>query len=414
MASIFEDKRIVLAVTGSIAVYKVADLASKLTQAGAIVDVIMTEAATRFIAPLTFQALTGRAVYTNMWTTESAGALPTHVAHVGLGEHADLMIVAPCTANSLAKLANGFSDDLVSLTALTLRCPLIVAPAMDGAMYNNRATVQNVETIKARGVIVIEPDEGRFASGFFGKGRLPETPALMGYIRQTLAVTGPLTGKTVVVTAGGTREAIDPVRYITNHSSGKQGYAIAQSAIDMGANVVLISTVDNLPLPVGAAHVLVHSAEEMLSAVSLALDGADVLVMAAAVADYRPANVASQKIKKSTDTSTGLTIEMTRTPDILMEIKALREQRNLSPIVVGFAAESQDLLTNATSKLRRKGLDFIVANNIMANDAGFQSDDNRVVIISADESQTSLGLMPKSQVAEHLMNKVASTIALRN
>ena len=231
--TLLTNKRILLGVTGSIAAYKAVDLASKLTQAGALVDVILTESAERFVTALTFQAVTGRPVYTDLWAADSSGGLPTHIAHVGLGEGADLLAVIPATANTLAKLTHGLADDLLSVTALAARCPLLIAPAMDGGMYQHPATYYNVQLLAARGAYLVEPEEGRFASGLVGKGRLPETPALMGHIRRALGKTGALAGQRLVITAGGTREAIDPVRFITNRSSGRQGFALAQAAIDL-------------------------------------------------------------------------------------------------------------------------------------------------------------------------------------
>jgi phosphopantothenoylcysteine decarboxylase/phosphopantothenate--cysteine ligase len=402
--TLLKDKRIVLAVTGSIAAYKAVDLASKLTQAGAVVDTIMTEAAQRFVAPLTFEAVTGRAVYTDLWRAGGSG-LPTHIAHVGLGEGADLLMVAPATADTLARLAHGFADDLLTVTALAARCPLLVAPAMDGGMYSHAATQANVATLRARGVTIIEPDEGRFASGLVGKGRLPETPALMGAARLALARGGVLKGAQIVVTAGGTREPIDPVRYITNRSSGKQGYALAQAALDAGANVTLITTAAHMTPPYGATRVLVGTAGEMRDAVLDHTREADALVMAAAVADFRPDTVAVQKIKKTGDDM--LTLRLTQNPDILLAVKRARADSGYPRVVVGFAAESEQLYANARAKLARKGVDLLVANDISATDAGFETDTNRVVIFSTDEEAEALPLMTKAQVSEHLMERMA-------
>lgn len=392
--TLLQQKRIVLAVTGSIAVYKAVDLASKLTQAGASVDMIMTESAQKFITPLTFQSVTGRPVYTDLWQTDHARGLPTHIAHVGLGEGADLLAVIPATANTIAKLAAGMSDDLLTVTALAARCPLILAPAMDGGMYQHPAMQHNLRTLVERGAILIEPETGRFASGLTGQGRLPETSTLIGAIRRALASKGPLTGRKVVVTAGGTREAIDPVRYVSNHSSGKQGYAIAQAALDAGAEVTLISTISSLPLPIGATLIPVNSAQEMLIAVLSHTENADILIMAAAVADFRPETIADQKIKKTDDTS-GLTLNLTRNPDILQTVKQEREKTGFPRVVVGFAAESENLLTNAQSKLARKGLDFLVGNDISAADAGFAVDTNRVILLSKTAEPETLPLMSK-------------------
>ena len=407
--TLLEGKHIILGVTGSIAVYKAVDLASKLTQAGAAVDVIMTESAQQFVAPLTFQAVTGRPTYTDLWRTESRDALPTHIAHVGLGEEADLLLIAPATANTLAKMAAGLADDLLSVTTLAAHCPVVAAPAMDGAMYGHPATQANIATLRKRGVFIIEPETGRFASGLIGKGRLPETPILIGTIRQILGRGGILAGRRVVITAGGTKEPLDPVRILTNRSTGKQGHALAQAAIDAGAAVTLISTAETLPIPVGAAHVPVHTAQEMLEAVESHLDRTDALIMAAAVADFRPAQVAAQKIKKAENEQ--ITLTLTRNPDILMAVKALRERSGWPRVTVGFAAESEALLENALAKLEAKGLDLIVANDITAPDAGFAVDSNRVVIVDTQGGQQQIGPASKARISEAIIHRVADILA---
>ena len=419
--SLLENKRIVLAVTGSIAVYKAIDLASKLTQAGALVDVIMTDAAQQFVSALTFQAVTGRPVYTNMWQADNSGGLETHIAHVGLGEGADLIAVIPATANTIAKLANGLADDLLTVTALAARCPILFAPAMDGGMYEHPATQANVSTLLERGATLIEPEVGRFASGLEGRGRLPDTPTLIGHIRRELGRNGSLAGKHLVVSAGPTREAFDPVRFISNHSSGKQGYAIAQAGLDAGAEVTLISSVD-LTTPIGANVVKINSALDLQDTVTRAITDkkADILIMAAAVGDFRPANRAEQKIKKQ-GADEGLQMNLVRNPDILKSVYQLRQnpidltdtqQETLKQlkVVVGFAAESENLLENAQSKVQRKGLDFIVANDISAQDAGFAVDNNRVVFLHKDGSRDELDLMSKTNVAEHIIARVAELL----
>ncbi|MGB1286761.1 MAG: bifunctional phosphopantothenoylcysteine decarboxylase/phosphopantothenate--cysteine ligase CoaBC [Aggregatilineales bacterium] len=409
--SILQGKRIVLGATGSIAVYKVIDLASKLTQAGALVDVIMTDSAQRFVTPLAFQAVTGRAVYTDMWQTDGGSGLPTHIAHVGLGEGADLLAIIPATANTLAKLAAGLSDNLITVMALASRAPLLIAPAMDGGMYEHPATQANVTLLQERGAYLIDPETGRFASGLIGKGRLPETATLIGEIRRVIGQhTGALVGRKIVVSAGGTREALDPVRYITNHSSGKQGYAIAQAAIDAGADVTLISTVKNLPVPTGATLIPVDTALQMQAAVLEQSTDADALVMAAAVSDYRPATVADQKIKKKVDSDDAFSLALARNPDILLSVKQQRESMNFPHVVVGFAAESENLIANAQSKLQRKGLDFLVANDITATDAGFATDTNRVIVLHRDGTQIEPGLISKAAVGELIMQQIARAL----
>lgn len=410
LITILNGKKIVLGVTGSIASYKAVDLASKLTQAGAHVDVVMTTSAQKFVTPLTFQAVTGRVVYTDMWQTDQSGGLPTHIAHVGLGEGADLFVVAPITANSLAKLAYGLADDLLSVTALAVRCPILVAPAMDGGMYDHPATQANLQILRERSVYILEPEEGRFASGLVGKGRLPETPTLLGEIRRVLGKQGTLTGRKLVVTAGGTQEAIDPVRFVTNHSSGKQGYAIAQAGLDAGAEVVLISTTAHLPTPIGVELVRVDSTESMKNAVHDHLATADALVMAAAVADFKPATVADQKIKKSTDGSKGMSLELTRTPDILLTVKDYRAEHQRPLVVGGFAAETQNLLDNAQGKLERKGLDFICANDLTASGAGFQGDTNQVTLLKVDGTRQDFATMSKAEVGEMIVGEIAGLL----
>src|SRR5512138_3501236 len=293
--SILSDKRITLGVTGSIAAYKAADLASKLTQSGAQVDVILTGAAEKFVTPLTFQSVTGRRAYTDgdLWGNEA------HVLHVGLGHAADLLVIAPCTANTIARLAHGQADNLLTVTALAMRSPLLIAPAMDGGMYDHPATQENIAILKKRGATFIGPAEGHLASGFTGVGRMVETAEILGHIRILLGRHGPLAGKKVVVSAGGTQEPLDPVRVLTNRSSGKQGYALAQAALDMGAQVTLVTTPTALTPPVGAYLVPVETAQQMLAAVQKESPGFDALVMAAAVADFRPKNSSQHKLKKA-------------------------------------------------------------------------------------------------------------------
>ena len=300
----------------------------------------MTAAAQRFVSALTFQAVTGRPVYSDLWQSGETGGLPSHIAHIGLAEAADLLIIAPLTANTLAKLAQGMADDLLTVSALAAACPLLLAPAMDGNMYDHPATQANIQTLQSRGAHLIQPESGRLASGLSGTGRLPETATLLGHSRRVLGLDGELAGQKLVVTAGGTREALDPVRYLSNRSSGKQGYAIAQAAIDAGARVVLISSAQHLPVPVGAQLVPVESAEDMRRAVLEHVAGAAALVMAAAVADYRPRQVAPQKIKKA---DAALRLDLTRTDDILLAVKAQRQASGYPVIVVGFAAESENL-----------------------------------------------------------------------
>lgn len=399
------DKKIVLGVTGSIAAYKAADLASKLTQAGALVDVVLTEAAARFVTSLTFQSVTGRPARTDLW----AASAEAHIAHVALSQKAQLMVIAPASANTIAKLAHGLADNLLTVTALAARCPLLLAPAMDGGMYEHPATQANLKTLQDRGVTLLGPSQGRMASGLAGRGRLLEPNEILGHIRLALARGGSLAGRRVVVSAGGTQEPIDPVRFISNRSSGKQGYALAQAALDRGAEVTLVSGPTALPAPIGAKLIDVQTAEAMAQAVLAASAEADVLLMAAAVADFRPAQVAGQKLKKSAVPE----IRLEKTLDILT---AVAEARAGSPahrpaVIVGFAAESQNVVENARDKVLRKRLSLIVANDISASDAGFGVDTNRVTVIDAGGGVEELPLLTKTQVAEAVLARVEKMLA---
>lgn len=392
-------RRIVLGVTGSIAAYKAADLASKLAQAGALVDVILTDAAVRFVTPLTFQSVTGRPAYTDadLWGAQA------HVLHVGLARQAHLLLIAPATANVLARLACGLANDLLTLTALAAACPLVIAPAMDAGMFSHPATQENLRLLQERGAHVIGPEEGHLASGLSARGRMSEPLEILGRIRYLLSRDGPLRGRKIVVTAGGTEEPLDPVRVLTNRSSGKQGFALAQAALDGGANVVLVAAPSSLPTPPGARRVDVRTAAEMDAAVRRECMEADALLMAAAVGDFRPADVAPQKMKRDQGPPR---LVLEPTPDILVGLARLREQTGRPGIVVGFAAETQDLLANAQAKLRAKGLTMIVANDVSATDAGFAVDTNRVTLIEAGGRVEALPLMTKAEVAERVLEKV--------
>ncbi|MDZ4159606.1 MAG: bifunctional phosphopantothenoylcysteine decarboxylase/phosphopantothenate--cysteine ligase CoaBC, partial [Anaerolineaceae bacterium] len=354
-----KDKTILLGVTGSIAAYKAVELASKLHQAGAIVDVVLTEAGERFVTPLTFQSVTARKAYTDvdLWGGEG------HVTHIGLGRAANLIVIAPATANTIARLAYGFGDNLLTVAVLASNCPVLLAPAMDAGMYSHPATQVNVEILKRRGMHFIGPMLGHLASGLVGPGRMAEPSEIQGHIRWLLGTNGSLNGRKIVVTAGGTREIIDPVRFITNRSSGKQGYAIAQAALDEGAEVTLITTPTNLAPPVGCTLVAVESSADLRQAVLAHCLSADVLIMAAAVSDFRPAHAATEKIKKSSGLSE---IQLELTPDILAEVAEQKARSGSPKRLIGFAAESQDLLENARAKLASKHLDLIVANDITA------------------------------------------------
>lgn len=396
--TLFTNKHILLGVTGSIAAYKAAELASKLTQTGAQVDVILTPAAEKFITPLTFQSVTGRKVFidADLWGGQA------HVLHVGLAQSADLLVVAPCTANTLGKLAHGIADNLLTITALAARCPMLVAPAMDVGIYTHPATQDNIRILSERGVTFAGPSEGRMASGLVGQGRFVEPAELLGHIRFLLGRHGSLAGKKIVVTAGGTQEPLDPVRVLTNKSSGKQGYALAQASLDAGATVTLVSAPTALTPPVGARLVPVTTAGEMLETVLVECAGADALVMAAAVADFRPKKVAENKLKKRDGIPQ---VELEAAPDILSAVSGLGPRR--PRVVVGFAAESKDLLQNAEAKLKSKNLDMIVANDISAPDSGFEVDTNRVTLLFSDLESQPLPLMSKAEVAETIIARLA-------
>jgi phosphopantothenoylcysteine decarboxylase/phosphopantothenate--cysteine ligase len=396
--TIFTDKHILLGISGSIAAYKAVELASKLTQTGAQVDIILTPAAEKFVTPLTFQSVTGRKAFTDadLWGAQA------HVLHVGLGHEADLMVIAPCTANTLGKLTHGIADTLLTVTALAARCPLLVAPAMDVGIYTNAATQENVRILSERGVYFAGPAEGRMASGLVGKGRFVEPAELLGHIRFVLGRNGRLAGKKIVVTAGGTQEPLDPVRVLTNKSSGKQGYALAQAALDAGGIVTLVSAQTALPPPVGVRLIPVTTAQAMLEAVLAESGGADALVMAAAVADFRPKRVAENKLKKRDGIPQ---VELETAPDILAAVAGLEALR--PRVVIGFAAESRDLLENAAAKLKSKKLDMIVANDISAPDSGFGVDTNRVTLLFSDAKEQPLPLMSKEEVAETIIARLA-------
>jgi phosphopantothenoylcysteine decarboxylase/phosphopantothenate--cysteine ligase len=397
--AVLKDRKILLGICGSIAAYKAADLASKLTQAGAQVDVILTGAAQRFISPITFQSVTGRKAYTDadLWGSEA------HILHVGLAEEAEILAIAPATANTIAKLAGGQADSLLLVTALAVRCPLLIGPAMDVGMYEHPSTQANLAALAERGAVIVGPTTGRMASGLIGKGRLVEPPQLLGHIRRVLGQEGALAGRKVVVTAGGTHEPIDPVRVIANRSSGKQGFALAQAALDRGADVTLISGPVHLETPVGAKRVDVNTAAEMGESVLAAIVQADALVMAAAVADFRPSETPAEKIKRRKGTPK---ISLEPTEDILALVGERREEIGHPRIVVGFAAETQDLVSNARAKLEERVLALIVANDVTAPDAGFGVDTNRVVILDAEGGVQELPLMSKAEVSEVVMTRV--------
>jgi phosphopantothenoylcysteine decarboxylase/phosphopantothenate--cysteine ligase len=391
------NKTIVLGVTGSIAAYKAAELASRFSRDGFRVDVIMTESAQRFIAPLTFRNITGRPVVTTMWDIDSEFS----VEHVALAEAADVVLIAPATANIIAKIACGMADDMLSCTVLATKAPAVIAPAMNDNMWANTITQENVAKLIKRGFTFVGPAHGKLASGKLGLGRLSGPDEIYGITLQVLGRKGDLAGKNIVVTAGGTQEPVDPVRCLTNRSSGKMGYAVAEAARNRGAQVTLISAPTALPDPPGIKVIGVNTAEEMLKAVQEAVKKADALVMAAAVADFRPVKTAGKKIKRA-DLS-DFTLELEKTPDILAQVKG-------DFIRVGFAAESHDVVANARDKVKRKGLDLIVANDITEKDCGFGAETNRVTIIDSKGRAEELPLLPKNEVADKILDRLSAKL----
>ncbi|NSW53121.1 MAG: bifunctional phosphopantothenoylcysteine decarboxylase/phosphopantothenate--cysteine ligase CoaBC [Anaerolineae bacterium] len=397
MSNPIEGKRIVLGITGSIAAYKAADLASKLTQAGALVDCILTEAAVKFMQPITFQSVTGRKAYVDadLWGSDG------HVVHIALGRAAELLLIAPATASTMAKLAHGIGDNLLAVTALAADCPLMLAPAMDAGMFSHPATAENVRILQERGAIFIGPEPGRLASGLVGKGRFTEPVDILAQVRWHFSRGGVLAGKKVLITAGPTREAIDPVRYLSNASSGKQGYAIAQALQDAGAEVTLVSGPTALTAPVGAYEIPVVSAAEMKTAVMTALPGMDAFISVAAVADFTPAELHPEKWKKTGESAM---LALNPTEDILQAVSDWRTIHQPSMKVVGFAAETQDLLENAANKLAQKRLDLVVANDVSGVEKiVFGAAENRVAFLDRDGSVQQFDWMDKYQVGEEIV-----------
>jgi phosphopantothenoylcysteine decarboxylase / phosphopantothenate---cysteine ligase len=413
--SVLRGAHIVVGVSGGIAAYKAVDLVSKLTQAEAIVDVVLTERAREFVTPLTFGALSQRPVWSDLWgPTGAAGEAAAR--HIELGQAAQLLLIAPATADVIARLAHGMADDMLTAIALATTAPLVIAPAMEHHMLAHPATQANLALLAERGAHIVPPEAGRLASGQIGAGRLPDTETLMGAARLMLGRKGPLVGKKVVVSAGGTQEPIDPVRYIGNRSSGRQGFAIAEAARDRGAQVTLVAGVTALSTPYGVARIDVSTADEMRDAVIDACADAAALVMSAAVADFTPQQVAQHKIKKrevSGDGDADLILSLRRTPDILGE---LNERAGDFPqlVRVGFAAETRDTITAAEEKLARKGLDLVVANDVSDPAGGFGSSMNHVWICYRDGRIMELPLLKKEDVADQIWEAVIPLIQTRD
>ena len=400
----FRDRTIILGVTGGIAIHKSLDLASQLVKSGASVHVVMTENATRLVQPLQFQVISRNPVLLNLFDTGTDWKPP----HIDLADRADLLAIVPATANIIGKLANGIADDPLSTVAVSVHCPILLAPAMNGHMYQNPFVQRNIDTLKKHGVHFIEPASGDLACGYEGVGRLNTVEMILEGMRNTLTATArsttaahDLQGTRVLVTAGATREYIDPVRFITNRSSGKMGYAIAEAAVQRGAEVRLISGTATVPPPTGIEIQHVETTLDMHDAVQAAFNETDIVIMAGAPADYRPSEYTAHKIKKTADT---LTLPLERNPDIA---QALGEQKTDQTLVC-FAAETNDLLENAKKKLLRKNCDLIVANDVLAEGAGFQSDTNIVTLLDRDGTCEQLPRASKRDVADAILTKVVS------
>ena len=392
------ERDVVLGVTGSIAAYKAVDLASKLTQADVFVYTVMTESATKLVGPASFRAITGLPVATRMFELESTFS----IEHVSLAERADLLLIAPATANVIAKIAAGIADDLLTCTVLATRAPILIAPAMHTAMWENPATQANVETLQARGIDFVGPAVGRLASGGFGEGRFAPVPEILGRALQVLGSSGDLAGRRIVVSAAGTREPIDPIRFLGNRSTGKMGVALAEVARDRGADVTVVSGPTLLPMPSGVDLVRVESATEMLGAVRAASQGADALIMSAAVADYRPQVTSDAKLKKAEGP---LTLALERTEDVLDAIRDV-------PVRVGFAAETEDLIENARAKLVAKGLDLVVANVVGGENSPFGAETNQAVLLPKNGEAEELPQLSKRELAERILDRVRDLLTL--
>ena len=388
-------KHIVVGVTAGIAAYKAVDLVSRLYKAGAEVKVVMTRNATKFVSPLVFGEISKHKVAVEMFENVQ----DWNVEHIAYATWADAYVVAPATANMLAKMAHGIADDMLSTQLLATTAPVFVCPAMNSNMYAHPTVQENLSTLRGRGVHVLEPDSGLLACGVEGKGRLPDPQKIMDWVDFHLGKTELLEGKTVIVSAGGTQEAIDPVRYITNRSSGKMGYAVALKAAQAGAKTILVSAPTDLAVPIGVECIIVRSATEMKEAIDSHYDSADAVIMAAAVADYRVAEVADNKIKKQET----MTLELVKNPDILASLGERKQHQKL----IGFAAETQDVITYGKEKVRKKNLDMLVANDVSKSNAGFDVDTNEVTFIYPGDQIVNLPNMSKLDVAERIIQALA-------
>ncbi|MBI4305876.1 MAG: bifunctional phosphopantothenoylcysteine decarboxylase/phosphopantothenate--cysteine ligase CoaBC [Chloroflexi bacterium] len=401
MPTVLDGKHVVLGVCGSIAAYKSVDLASKLVQLGALVDVVMTDGATRFVGPISYQGITHRPVVTDLFSPSSELSMD----HVALAQKADIVLIAPATANVVAKLACGLADDALTATVLATNAPIAIAPAGDANMFGNPVTKANLDTLRKRGVHVIGPVTGRLASGMVGEGRLEAPERIIGHVRMLIGKSGDLAGAKVVVSAGGTQEPIDPVRYVGNRSSGKMGFAIAEAARDRGAAVTLITSPVSIAEPVGVKRVDVRTALEMRDAVLAASKDADLLVMSAAVADFRPEAPVQEKIKRRAEER--LELKLVRNPDIIAEASGRRL------VKIAFAVETSNLLENARAKLDSKNVSLVVANDVTKPGVGFGTDTNQVTIVAPDGSVEEVPLMDKFGVAQRVLDRAATLLKTR-
>ena len=402
-----KNKKILVGVTGGISVYKMCSVVRLLKKAGAHVRVMMTQSATQFVTPLTFSALSQEEVTVSLWPESNRSTTNLGVKHIDLGLWADAMLIAPATANMIAKITRGIADDVVSSTVLALRCPLLVAPAMDMDMYLNEATQENLTLLRERGCHVLAPVEGELASGLVGPGRLPEPDAIVAFVESIVKkIPRDLHGKKILVTAGPTHEPIDPVRFIGNRSSGKMGFAIANAAAQRGASVTLITGPVALATPKNVSRIDVETAKQMAEAVMTQAKKCDAVIMSAAVADYTPQKPAANKIKKGESPTSGLTLELKPTSDIL---KGLGSKKN-GVVLVGFALETQNELANAKEKLRKKNLDLIVLNSTRDEGSAFGSETNVVTLIGKNGNVEKLSKMPKFDVATEILNRIAKLL----
>lgn len=388
-------KSVIVGVCGGIAVYKVVDVVSRLKKLGAVVDVIMTANACKFVTPLTFRSISHTPVVTDMFEEPDQW----DIRHISLAQKADLFVIAPATANIIGKLASGIADDMLSTTVMATRAPVLIVPAMNYNMYANKAVQHNIETLKARGYMFMEPDTGMMAEGSSGKGRLPEPPVIADTVVDILKPKRDLEGLKVLVTAGPTREPVDPVRYISNRSSGKMGYAVAEAALDRGAEVLLISGPVSIGSPAGAEVISIMTAQEMYTAAMENYMNFDIIIMLAAVADYRPAEVSGIKIKKNDDE---LTLNLEKNTDIARELGKVKGVR----LLAGSCAETNDLLENARKKIESKNLDLIIANDVTMEGAGFEVDTNIIKLVKRDGSITDLPLMSKKEAAHRIFDEI--------